>query len=424
MFRTWSQKHTENELDIIFNMHSNAISLLEKDSFMASDSFYKSSKRSLNQSDPIRILGDLNNAVVCILKTNLIEAIEISEELAYYAGVYSESHQVVLIVSGTLMQIAKQNQDYESFFELASITDYYYEKFTKDDPQLRKLYRPLIRLARKYAPVRRKKTLKRDEVSNTKKLREFLKEKIGRTNAFINKYGLSHTTIYRVLNGDSSVVLIKTLKKFIEALKITPSFENPKEINDVLRVMKAEEVFKQHAEKIVELPEDELSVVLIRGIFITLHDDSLDYCKMLSLVKDRMSFLDYLKKDISRRVFINRCFYNESVFYRGRSALFDKLFEQMDEQTKQKLITLYTALKTNKEIEIINRYLREYSRVSAVNLDPNVEAVLGKRFDDPEYENIFCFCERMKFKELTGYLCTWFFEGEEREQLIRCLNLS
>lgn len=421
-FRTWSKKHLEHASDDTFKTLTNAISLATKASSEESVAFYQSFEKALKQSDPFRMLASLNNAITSIRKTNLNRATEISRELSYYAGIYGEVHHVILIAMGTLLKVAKQKRDYALFFEIASIIDHYYENLVKPVPPLKRMYKPLIRIARNSALVRKKTTLKRDEVSNTKTLREFLKEKIGRTNKFIQKHGLSHTTVYRVLNGESPVVLIKTLKQLIKALEIELSFDNPKEINYVLKVMKIEEQFENHVEKLLLLPDEALTELLIRGIFMTLSDTTLDYRKLFSLLKDRERLLTYLKKDYPRMLFINRCFHIDYDFYKGRQMLFNQLIEQFDVSSRREMITLYTSLKTNKEIALLSRYFREYSRVSAVNPDSNAEVVLEKRVEDPEYEKIISFCERMKIKELPGYLCTWFFEEEERALLLQCFD--
>ena len=414
-FRTWSIKHLENDSDANFKTFSNAVRLSDATVIKASEEYYRAFQEALNQSDPFRILTGLNNAVVYIREANLNKAIEISKELSFYFGFYGEVHHINLIVARTLMQCAKQNKNYNHFFEAIVIMDYYYERLIKPIPSLKKMYYPMIRIARLNAFVRKKKTIKCDEVSNSKLLQTFLKRKIGKTNEFIKQNKLPTTTVYRVLNGETPVVMIKTLKKFIMALGIKTSFENPKEINYVLRIMKAEETFEKHVEKIQELSNDELTKLLIRGIFITLTEESLDYQKMLSLVRKRVEMLEYIKQDILRIMFINRCFYDDYGFYKGRQLL----FKQLNEHTRSKLIQLYTSLKTDNDIELVSRYFREYCRVSSVRLDSNVELVLEKRTSDPDYKIIFSFCKEMKLKELEGYLCTFFFEAKERKHLIQ-----
>jgi len=418
-FRMWRQSHLENESDITFNTLSNAISLSGEDSVKSSVTFYRSFQEALKQKDSFRILCGLNNAANDIWKINLKGAVEISEELAYYAGIYAERHHVILIAAGTMMQIAKQNQDYDSFFEAAVITDYYYERLAKKAPSLKKMYQPLIRMARKYALVRKKKTLRREEVSNTKQLREFLKERIGRTNSFIKRHGLSHTTIYRLLKGERPIVLIKTLKVIVKALELKTSFDNPKEINYVLRVLEAENLFERNLEKIRSLSDSEFKPILLRGAFAALTHERTDYFRIFSLSADRERLIDYVKKDYDRIEFINQCFYAEGNFHNGRNELFDMLIKEVrDQTTKHRLIKFCTSLRTNKEIEQLNSFFREYVRISTAKLDFDVETVLEKRFSDPDYERIVLFCRKFNLSELQGYLCTWFFENEERKELI------
>jgi len=92
--------------------------------------------------------------------------------------------------------------------------------------------------------------------------------------------------------------------------------------------------------------------------------------------------------------------------------------EVRDETTKHRLIKFWTSLRTNKGIELLNSFFREYVRIPTAKLDFDVESVLEKRFSDPYYDGLFLFCRKFNLSELQGYLCTWFFENEERKELI------
>jgi len=246
-----------------------------------------------------------------------------------------------------------------------------------------------------------------------------LKEKIGRTNDFIKRYGLSHTTIYRVLNGESPVVLIKTLKGIVKALELKTSFDNPKEINYVLRVLESENLFERNLEKIRGLSDSELKPILLHGTFTALHHEETDYLKLFSLSEDRERLIDYIKKNFDQIEFINQCLYAKGNFHKGRNTLFETLIKELrDETALHGLITLYTSLRTKEEIELLNSFFREYVRISTAILDFDVEVVLEKRFSDPHYERIVLFCRKLNLSELQGYLCTWFFEVEERKRLL------
>ncbi len=423
VLRTWSKTYRETELDIMFDLHSTAAGLIDENETEASAVYYQSFQKALHQSDPLLCLTNLNNAVVCLMRRDLNKAVALSKELSFYIGVYGEVHQSVLIIAGTLMQVARLTRDYDAFFEAARLTAYYYERVVKADPPLKNLYRPLIRMAGKEALIKKKKTLREDELPNTKGLRDFLKGKIGRVNSFIEQHHLPHTTVYRVLNGESPVVRIKTLKTFIRALELGPSFDNPKAINYVLWITRIEAAFEKNVEKIVKVPDDGLVNLLIRGIFIALPDESLDYHKLFLLVKDREKLLDYLKNDISRMAFINNCFETGYGYYRGRGELFDTLMGQMVKCEKNEFAALYLSLKTTEEIQRLSEYFRTYSRLSTVTTDSNVTAVLQNRFLDPDYKKIASFCHGMALEELKGYLCTWYLEGAERDKLIAYLVL-
>ncbi len=137
------------------------------------------------------------------------------------------------------------------------------------------------------------------------------------------------------------------------------------------------------------------------------------------MIKNRQKLLEYAGKDLSGKEFINRCIGEENGFYRGRSELFDKIVEILcKEENLERMISLYSALKSDGEIELINRYFREYARYSTTEWDFDAEKVLEKRFTDPNYCKIAAFCERSNMSELHGYLCTWFFEENDRYALL------
>lgn len=188
--------------------------------------------------------------------------------------------------------------------------------------------------------------------------------------------------------------------------------------------MKEEQLFEGYLKRIRQLTDSEFRYFILRAIFKTPSNNGVDYAKLFSLLGDRDSLLEYVGRDYSGKAFVSRCFNESFSFYRGRSELLKKIVEVCGKEQIQKLIGLYTSLKSNNEIELFSRFLREYTWGLTVKADFNKEEILSNRFSDPYYQRIVSFCNHMNLLVLDVYLCTWFFETEEREKLIKCFAMN
>lgn len=424
IFRTWSQKHLKDAFDNSFNTLQEAVKLFSSVDEKTSDAFHETFQEALSVQQPYLILTALNNAVYLSRKQNFKKAVQMVEKLGYYSGYYANNSHLLLIKFDTIMTVSKMNNDYENFFEAANIANYIYEKMIKPIPNLKKTYYRCIRFARKYALVQKKKPLKNNEVMNNKAMRNFLNGKIVKPNAFAIRHGLSHASIYRILHGERKTVKISTLKKIVSALDLEYSFKNPREINSIIKKMKEEQLFEGYLKRIRQLTDSEFRYFILRAIFKAPSNNGVDYAKLFSLLGDRDTLLEYVGRDFSGKAFVSRCFNESFSFYRGRSELLKKLFEVCGKEQIEKLISLYTSLKSNDEIELFSRFLREYTWGLTVKADFNKEEILSNRFSDPYYQRIVLFCNHMKLSVLDVYLCTWFFEIEEREKLINFFTLK
>ena len=135
------------------------------------------------------------------------------------------------------------NVDYESFYAFATLYEDCYERYAKPFEWNRQTYRSGIQSVRREALVHKKNTLKRDEIANGKALRYFLREQIGKPNTFAGKHGISHASLYRILNGERKKIKIQTLKRIVKALKLDYSFKHPRDINYVLWVLNEEALY-------------------------------------------------------------------------------------------------------------------------------------------------------------------------------------
>jgi len=417
-FRTWSQKHIEDDYDSSFITITAAYKSLFKEG-KSLEAFYKTFQESLECNQILLMIASLGNTAWELRHENIKKAYELSGKLCYYIGFYMDDEHDSLPSLDTILEVSKLNSDYNSFFETARIFDRYYEKIIKLMPDIKNIYWQNISKLRKYAFVRKKRKLKNDEIHNNKELRCFLKDKAGKTNDFAVRNGLSHASLYRIINGERNSLKVKTLKQIVKALALDYSFKYPKEINYVTRIMKIEEKFEMNIKKMYRLSDRDLKYTILRGIFISIPDEKINRARIFSMIENREKLTEYLKRDISGKEFINRCFDEENSYYNGRSDLFDKVIEILeDEADFNKITSLYSCIKTDEGIELLNRYLREYARYSIHDWDFDAQVILKNRYSDPDYDTIASFCKRLNMSEIHGYLCTWFFEGEDRRSLI------
>ena len=421
-FRTWSERHLEDAYDKTFDTLQNTLKLFSFKNDRLADSFYKTFQEALKHQQQNLLFPALNNATWQMKETDLNKAAEMAAELGYYLGYYAEISQDILSNLDTQLNIARLNVDYESFYEFGILYDDCYERYAKPYKWLRETYRFGVQSLRKDIFVHKKRTLKSDEIANGKALRNFLREQIRKPNAFAGQHGISHASLYRVLNGERKKIKLNTLKGIVKALNLSYSFAQPRDINYVLWVMEEEGLYNINREKLNEMSDESFRLFLLYGFFLSFSDEHLLYRHLFSLMNDRKAFLNYVDKHFSAKVFVNRFFKESFGFYRGRRDLLDKFLELTGSYTVNQLITLYGSLKINEDFDLMNRYFRAYTWGMTIKVDFDLEVILMERFDDPDYGTIVRFCEQMNLSEQEGYLCTWFFEGEERERLIQLIG--
>ena len=425
-FRTWSKDHIKDDLDIALELNAVAIKYSRKKEYAkASKVYYCVFKNALKYPHPTYIVAGLNNSAWYEKFIDVDKAFEISNELAYYLGYYLEYVHSIIGYLDTILNILKMRNDYFSYYTVAKILVFYYETLAKDIPQIREKYKKTMYEAKKYCLLRKKRSSRKDEVSNGKDIQKFLKERIKKPRAFAAAKGLSHASIYRILNGEKETVKIKTLIQIIDALELDWSFENPKAINFAILQRREQSLFESNSEKLKLLSPFDLKLLVVKGIFVQLPNKSVDYLKLLLLAEDVEKFKDYANKYYSVKEFINRCIKSDYSYYSGREILFKNLINELkNKNSLSELVNLYASVRKIDDMEQLNIYFREYMRYSTTDWNFDVEEVLENRFSDPDYDTISSFCEKLKLSEIHGYICTWFFEGEDRNRLLKMFSAN
>ncbi len=425
-FRTWSKEHVKDDLDVALELNVTAIKYSRKKEYeKASKIYYCVYKNALKHPHPTYITVGLNNSAWYRKYTDTEKASEISNELAYYLGYYLEYVHSVIGYLDTILNIARMRNDYVSYYDAAEIFVFYYGTFARSIPELGEKYRQTMNDVKKYCLIEKIKVVKKDEVPNSSRLQKFLKCRIEKPRSFAAEKGLSHASLYRIMNGEKKTVKIKTLVRISRALELGVSFENPNALNYAILLMREDELFEENLEKLYQCSAFDLKFLVLRGVFVQLPNESVDYIKLFSFAGDTEKFISYVSKDYSMKKFVNSCFKSEYPYYTGRYMLFKILTENIgDKNALSKLVELYTSVGKNEDFEMLNVYFREYARYSTTDWDFDAEKVLEKRFTDPNYGKIAAFCERLNMSELYGYICTWFFEGKDRRALLNILSVG
>jgi len=110
-------------------------------------------------------------------------------------------------------------------------------------------------------------------------------------------------------------------------------------------------------------------------------------------------------------------------FYKARFELANQLLSEMNRMRFiTPLMRLYVSVSSVEDLERLNIYFRQYVRYSRTPWRFDVDEVMSERFSDPDQKKIARSCRKLNLSEMYGYLCTWYFEGEERERLVGILT--
>ena len=286
-FRTWSETHLNDHVDIALELNAKAIKFDRDGKYdEAAIVYYCVYQNALKFPHPSYITNGLNNAAWYRKFSDLERAMKDSEELGYYLGYYLEYDTALIGYLDTILVIAKENNDYPSFYQAARLLNFYYEALTKNIPKIREKYKRTMLHVRKFCLVQNKKGLKRNEMTNSKSLQKFLNQQIRKPRTFAMENGIPHSSLYRILNGEKKTVRIKSLTCVIKALDLSVSFDYPREVNVVLLCEKENQRFVLNEEKLRRQSPFERKITLLRGIFIQVPNDTIDYSKLFSLFPD------------------------------------------------------------------------------------------------------------------------------------------
>jgi len=197
------------------------------------------------------------------------------------------------------------------------------------------------------------------------------------------------------------------------------SFDHPREVNVVLLCEKENQRFVLNEEKLRRQTPFERKITFLRGIFVQVPDDTIDYSKLFSFAEDAEKLINYIGSDYRLKRFINIYFEPNHPYYKARNDLFNILLETVGSEKISRLVDLYASLQETTEVELLNIYFREYARYSTTNWNFEVKEVLENRFSDRAYDKIADFCKRLNLSQWYGYVCTWYYDDARRERLIR-----
>lgn len=444
-FRSWSKIHNQDEVDIAMKISDRARFYLQnKKPEQAIKIFPCVFKQAMKYPHPTYALLGLNNTAWHGRKININKAFEYSEKAAYYSGYFFDSSYEFFNFLDTVLVVSKMAGKYNTFSETAKLIRFYYEQLLTLDSAFKEKYSSAFVLAKKYCYCNAEKSIKQNEVKNTKGLREALLKHIGKINQFARENGLSPTSLYRILKGERETIRIETLKKIISAFGIVESFKNHKVINSILNLLKEETLFEENRKRIVNFSRESLQKMLLKGVMIlpaelyrSVYADELkafanenpEDSDIFSMSQQETDvFYTFISEDADRIRFFNHCVAFELSkpeqlypFYQAHLVLVNMLFEEIGESGIAHLLNLYSSAHTVEAIERLNIYFRQYVRYSTTDWRFDVEEVLSERSSDTCYEKITEFCQQLNISELYGYLCTWFFENDKREKLLEVL---
>ena len=429
-FRSWSDLHREDEVDIAVSLKAKARAFLKRGEVKrASKIFLEASEHASKYPHPTSIVSGFNNASWYLRKEDLETSYQIAKQLAWHCGYWFDDPVVLMNYLDTILVIAVMAKAYKFFLSTAEMLCNYYKKLRIIEPACEKEYHDSIQLAKKHFKIAFIKGNRTDEVANSKGLQTFLNERIKIPRRFSRFHGLSHTSLFRILKGDMKFVKVETLKGTFTALDVSFSFKNPKVVNHILSLMNEKDYFQKHWQRINRFSAFKVKSLFLKSFMTNVVLNEINLSEWFDLTdSDRKKLNEFIRKDVARIAFFNRAFQlafdDDTIhpFYKARYTLVNQLFSEMGAMRHITLLMrLYSSIKSAEKLEQLNVYFRQYVRYSTTPWRFDVEDVLSERFSDPDYAKISRFCKKINVSEMFGYLCTWEFEGEERESFLKVL---
>ncbi len=430
-FRMWSEIYKEDDTDTAVLLSADARREVNKENFEAAVKLFREvHKYAFRHPHPTFTISGSNNVVWFSYKAKSKYYREDVDRLLYECGCFFEKENAVINAFDTSLTVLKAHKN-NAYFEVAEIMLILYERLLKIEPGYKKRFVRTIKYAKALSPSALKSKNKKNDVKNTHALQVFLRETIGQVNQFAKTKGVSKTVLYDILKGKRESISIKMMKKIVKALAFDEkSFDYPRTINLIIQMVKEEESFEENRNKVSDLSTYELKVMFLKGFMTLVSLEGIDLPKLFKLAdKGIEKVFKFISGEPKLIAFFNRCmqfaFKPETVtpYYKARLDLVNQLFSEMDDrQSVTALINLYAGVESIADFEKLNRYFRQYVRYSTTPWRFDVEDVLSERFSAPDYEKVASFCREINISDLFGYLCTWEFEGEERERFVDILT--
>lgn len=430
-FRMWSDIHNTDVLDttVLLNAQTRRL-LTDRKIGEAVTLFHQIYNLALKYPHPTFVLSGANNVVWYSYKANQPVESKMIKNVLYNCGIFFDEESALINSLDTLLTVLK-HYNHLLYFETAEIMLFYYNRLIKKESGYKEKFVGTIKKAKSLSPCVLKPCKRKDEIRNTQKLQLFLKKHIVKVNLFAKENGISKTILYDILNGKTKCIKSESLKKIFRALRFNElSFDYPRTVNHVIQMIKEDDIFKKNRESIFSFSIFDLKSLLLKGFMTLVSLEGINLSKLFSLAeKDRRKLYNLIKSEPNLIVFFNRCLQfevepeNVNPFFRARLDLVHILFSEIKKTIHlQSLITLYESIESIDGYEKLNIYFRQYVRYSSTHWRFSVEDVMSERYADPNYKRLSLFCKRSNISEFFGYLCTWEFEGEERNKLIEILT--
>ncbi len=441
-FRMWSEIHDVDEADTALLLNAKGRQELnEGKTEEAIKTFHEVHEHALKFPHPTFVLTGINNAAWYLYKLKNKDSLKAVNTLLYYSGYFFDEESAVINAFDTSLTVLKTHKNF-SYFEMAQIMLIYYNRLLKIEPSYKKQFVKTIKYAKSLSVSTLKKANRINEIKNTHGLQVFLKENIGKANNLASENGISITSMYTILNGETENIKTETLKKIVRALGLYEiSFDYPRTINLVIQMIKLEEAFERNWNKVSHFSAFQLKKLFLKGFMALVSLEGIVPCTLFKLAeKDRLKLFSTIESDPKLIAFFNRCVFYEfepervNPYYKARLDLANILFSEMGAMHHiTPLIRLYSYVESLEEHERLNVYFRQYVRYSTTPWRFDVEEIMNgiletdsfgvsqKSQESSEYEKIAHFCKKINISELFGYLCTWEFEGEEREAFVKLL---
>jgi hypothetical protein len=385
---------------------------------------------------PSGMVGSLNNISWWLKDVDKSIALNFSFPLGFYLGYYFDNDNFNVFNSlDTIFQVQKESND-PMMYETAFIFSKCLSKVDKERCNILKKQCGKSINQLKYCVF----NLDNRYYSNTKTLRNFIKQEIEKDQVSIKGLNISKRTLNDFLSGKTKQIKPNTLRNIIDNLEFEINTSLAIPIIKELKKKDIDKKFEENFYKFMQLKVEKQLSEFFTSYLVHYYKQEVKLEKVIkdieseSLIKERC---DYYTRELINSIFeetpkididsllINNqelktvtnkdITFKEHPYYSARKILVKRFMKDLNKTYLQEFIEKYIKLDSDQK-EIIEKYIMNYGRYYEIR---NIPKELKPKV--PKEINVFV--KKYTLKRRLSATSFYVFEGEEREKIVEALMM-